>query len=252
MQGNNSYPGQTSINQGVLVAANNNALGTTAAGTPVASGATLGLQGGITISGEALTLDGTGAAGQPGALVNLSGNNTIAASSPITAATVSLGQIGIGAAVAGDKLTIDSDIDLQLSRIVVAGAGDVAVNGAIKSTNTGIDPTQRDYVFGSALAGLPGLNPLAYWELNESSGTTAVDSSANANNGTFTGAATRSVGRTGKPGDAALDVRPAVRSPCPRAATSSRPSAPTTRPRWPSGATLIPCRICGRTPRSKR
>jgi len=51
------------------------ALGSTANGVTVASGGALELQGGVTISGEALSLNGTGVGGA-GALRNISGNNT--------------------------------------------------------------------------------------------------------------------------------------------------------------------------------
>jgi hypothetical protein len=55
---------------------NANGLGSTAAGTTVSSGATLQLQGGISVGAEALTISGTGATGQNGALVNVSGTNS--------------------------------------------------------------------------------------------------------------------------------------------------------------------------------
>nr|HPM81869.1 autotransporter-associated beta strand repeat-containing protein [Candidatus Anammoximicrobium sp.] len=131
LAGDNTYSGPTTINAGTLVAATDTALGGTAGGTAVRDGGTLALPGGVTISGEALTLNGTGAPGQPGALVNLSGVNTIAASSPITAQNVIGGQAGIGS-VAG-TLTIDAPVDLQYSKLTVTGAGDTVINGDISS-----------------------------------------------------------------------------------------------------------------------
>ena len=75
LSGANTYTGTTTISAGVLNIQQATALGTTAAGTTVASGAALQLQGGITVGAEALTLNGTGVAND-GALRNLSGTNT--------------------------------------------------------------------------------------------------------------------------------------------------------------------------------
>ena len=61
LSGANTYTGLTTISAGRLRAANDTALGTTASGTTVASGAQLELYHatGITIGAEALTLNGT-------------------------------------------------------------------------------------------------------------------------------------------------------------------------------------------------
>ena len=60
LSGDNTYTGATTVSFGTLVAASNNALGSPAGGTTVASGATLGLQGGITVTNEAITITGSG------------------------------------------------------------------------------------------------------------------------------------------------------------------------------------------------
>ena len=75
LNGANSYSGATNVSAGVLNIQNANALGSTAAGTTVAGGAALQIQGGISTPAEALTLNGTGVAND-GALRNVSGNNT--------------------------------------------------------------------------------------------------------------------------------------------------------------------------------
>ena len=54
--GNSSYAGITTIQQGMLVAASANALGNTSGNTVIASGATLGLSGGITLAAEPITV----------------------------------------------------------------------------------------------------------------------------------------------------------------------------------------------------
>jgi len=87
LTGANAYTGATTVSAGVLNIQNATALGTIASGTTVSSGATLQLQGGITIGAEALTISGAGASGQNGALVNVSGTNNYAGLLTLGAAT---------------------------------------------------------------------------------------------------------------------------------------------------------------------
>jgi hypothetical protein len=77
----NSYSGATTVSSGQLTLAYSSAIPTTSTLT-MATGATLGLQGGITF-GRTLTFTGSGAGGV-GSLLNVSGNNTW--SSPLTLA----------------------------------------------------------------------------------------------------------------------------------------------------------------------
>ena len=214
LAGNNSFQGQTSVDQGTLVAGSNTALGAASAGTSVAAGATLGLQdisGPVTISGEAITLDGTGAAGHLGALVNLRGNNTIAADSSVVAAGDSLGEIRVasvddpGTAFV-DTLAIDADVDLRMSKLSVDGDGNTVIHGAIGGFGTAAYPSHADLILGSDVFGLSSLDPLAFWQFNEGSGASAADSSGNVNTGSLTGAAGFGAGRTATAGDFSLDV----------------------------------------------
>ena len=78
LQGNNSYPGQTYINQGTLAAASPTALGGTAQGTLVAPGATLGLQDNITLAAGELVTAGDLASATAATISNLSGDNHVA------------------------------------------------------------------------------------------------------------------------------------------------------------------------------
>jgi autotransporter-associated beta strand protein len=74
----NTYDGPTVVNQGVLNIRDPQALGNGTPdvnGTTVLDGATLQVQGGITVSNETLTLNGLGFFGQ-GALANAAGDNT--------------------------------------------------------------------------------------------------------------------------------------------------------------------------------
>jgi autotransporter-associated beta strand protein len=73
----NTYTGTTTISAGALNIQNGSALGGTGAGTIVSAGAALQLQGGITVTGEPLTLSGSGVA-STGVLRNISGTNTYA------------------------------------------------------------------------------------------------------------------------------------------------------------------------------
>ncbi len=91
LSGANTYSGATSVTAGTLVATNATALGSTAGGTSVTSGATLEING-VTIAGaEAITINGagvgsagaltgTGTAGYAG-LVTLGSSSTIGSNS---------------------------------------------------------------------------------------------------------------------------------------------------------------------------
>jgi autotransporter-associated beta strand protein len=88
LSGSNTYSGATTVNAGVIIVNNASALGTTAAGTTVAAGAALDLNGVNYSAAEALSLNGTGPGGT-GALQN-------------TSSTAALfgGQLSLGSAAA--------------------------------------------------------------------------------------------------------------------------------------------------------
>jgi autotransporter-associated beta strand protein len=132
LSGNNTYLGLTTVSQGTLIAASPTALGTTTNGTVVASGGTLGLQGGINYTAtEALTLNGAGAGGV-GAFDNISGDNSFAG--PISLATSST----IGSAA--NTLTLSANITngnpAASTNLTFTGAGNVSVNGSIQTSAT--------------------------------------------------------------------------------------------------------------------
>lgn len=135
LSGANTYSGATTINAGVLNVQNATALGTTAGSTTVNSGGALALGGGITITGEALSIAGNG--GGAGALRNASGNNTF--SGDITLAA----DAEIENAVAGTLLTIGNTsytnwINTTGSGYTVSfdGAGDIWLNSGITGSGT--------------------------------------------------------------------------------------------------------------------
>ncbi|HYD85192.1 MAG TPA: autotransporter-associated beta strand repeat-containing protein, partial [Opitutus sp.] len=87
LSGDNSYAAPTSINAGTLVLASNTALGASGIyGHTIASGATLALQGDVSVNQAGFNLSGSGVGGN-GAIRNLSGNNTLGGSLILGGAT---------------------------------------------------------------------------------------------------------------------------------------------------------------------
>ncbi len=133
----NSFTGATNINAGILNIQNNTALGTVAGGVTVADGATLQLQGTITVGAEALTLNGNGAAGQNGSLVNVANANTygglvtLGEDSTISSdgGTLSLTNAGTITG-SGFDLTLTGGGHGNLTSIIGTGAGTLTKSGA--------------------------------------------------------------------------------------------------------------------------
>lgn len=149
LSGDNSFTGTTQVSAGILNIQHANALGSTTAGTTVANGATLQLQGGITTAAEPLTL--TAGASGTAMLQNVSGNNTwngSITSNSNTTAFVSRVQSDAG------KLTLAGTVNLTGTRFqfVFQGNGDVLVTGQITgvgvvtsgATGTGIRTLSND------------------------------------------------------------------------------------------------------------
>lgn len=136
LSGANTYTGATTVQNGILEARNNTALGGTGAGTTVQSGGTLALSNNITINTETLSLNGIGEGGR-GALLNISGSNTY--NGPITlagatriaseAGTLTLGTSGTIAA-GGNALTF-----LTASGSTIQGNSVISGTGAILTKN---------------------------------------------------------------------------------------------------------------------
>ena len=99
----NSYTGMTTVAAGILNIQSDNALGSGAGGSVVSNNARLELQGGITVSGEALSLAGQGGATfYNGALNSKSGLNTWNGPINITASGTRIGaQAGASLHVSG-------------------------------------------------------------------------------------------------------------------------------------------------------
>lgn len=99
----NSYSGTTYINEGMIAISNESALGTAGAGTIVASGATLILNGSFTVANEALTLSGNGYGS--GALTNNHSQSVWGGSVTLAADTM------IGASGADRSLSLTGAVD---------------------------------------------------------------------------------------------------------------------------------------------
>ncbi len=115
------------------------------AGTVVASGATLQLQGGITVSTEPLVINGAGFNGI-GALDSLSGNNTLGTTAPYNTA-VTLGSASSLGAEAGATLTM-------LSPLVDNGNGSTFASPEV----TKVGPGTLDYQVANTYTGLTQVN----------------------------------------------------------------------------------------------
>lgn len=140
LTGANTYTGTTTISAGVLNIQNATALGTTAAGTSVTSGAALQLEGGISVGAEALTLNGTGISNN-GALRNISGNNSWAGAVTLGSATrinSDLGTLTVSGNIGGaQNLTVGGDGNTTLSGVLGTGAGTLTKDGAGTLTLSG-------------------------------------------------------------------------------------------------------------------
>ncbi|MFM8014916.1 MAG: autotransporter-associated beta strand repeat-containing protein, partial [Actinomycetota bacterium] len=141
LSGANTYDGATTVNAGILVASNNNSLGSSSGGVTVASGATLQVQGGVTIE-DWPTISGTGASGV-GALRNFSDTNTFTrtialdATSTITSTAGTLQLTGSAISATSANLTFDGAGDTSVSSILASGIGNLTKSGAGSLTLSG-------------------------------------------------------------------------------------------------------------------
>jgi autotransporter-associated beta strand protein len=119
LTGANSYSGTTAVSAGILAVGHATGLGTDAAGTTVADGAELRVQGGITVATEAVTLNGTGFSGN-GALRNFSGDNALGGA-------VTLASDAKIVATAG-KLTLTGGVTSADKNLTIGGSGDVTID----------------------------------------------------------------------------------------------------------------------------
>jgi autotransporter-associated beta strand protein len=125
LTGANTYSGLTTVSGGILLIQNSAALGTTAGGTTVSSGATLELQSGIFVGAEPLTLSGAGVSNF-GALRNLSGNNSFAGAITLASASTIYSDAG--------TLTLTGGIVNGGFATTFGGAGNISESNVISGT----------------------------------------------------------------------------------------------------------------------
>jgi fibronectin-binding autotransporter adhesin len=132
VSGDNSFPGATAINAGVLRITHANALGTIDGNTTVATAGLLELAGGIS-SAEPLILQGVNAAADADRIVNVSGNNTLSGNF-----SINTGGGSYGFRSDADKLIISGNIVKGTASsgrtFFLRGAGDGEVSGVISGT----------------------------------------------------------------------------------------------------------------------
>ena len=107
--------GNLNIANGIVSAQSNGALGSGSEGTIIANGATLQLQGGVSL-GEAIAVSGTGAAGTFGAIENIPGGSS---SNTLSTAITLLGDTTI--ATDAGQLTISGVISGNAAALTVTG-----------------------------------------------------------------------------------------------------------------------------------
>ena len=128
LSGNNTFVGALTVNAGTLQVGHVSALGTTAAGTTVATGATLDLNG-VAVGAEAIALSGR-LANTSATAASLSGAVTLGGAAQLGSTAGTLTLTG-GLATGSNDLTVDGAGDVVFSGFAgLTGAGLVTKNGA--------------------------------------------------------------------------------------------------------------------------
>jgi autotransporter-associated beta strand protein len=129
LSGANAFTGAVDIQNGKIVVTHGSALGSSTAGTTVASGATLALAGGVIISGaETVRIAGNGETGTSGAL-DVEDSSAVSFTAPLI--MDSAARIGSGAGTG--TLTLGTQLDTTAGGFTLnfAGSGATIMNGNI-------------------------------------------------------------------------------------------------------------------------
>jgi autotransporter-associated beta strand protein len=126
LTGANTYTGATQINTGVLNIQHATALGTSAAGTTVATGARLQIQGGITVTGESLSFSNDGSGNS--SIANVSGNNVWTGDVTVTG---TLPRVDLAA---NSSLNFSGAVNLGSSDLAFQNDGNSTVSGVVSGT----------------------------------------------------------------------------------------------------------------------
>ena len=128
----NAYTGPTTINAGTLVAATSGALG--APGGVINNAATLGLAGGVTLAN--CTINMLAGSTTPNAkILSLAAGNVLAATVVLNGDPVNPTPLTLESQAG--TLTVNCDINLNLSPLVADGAGNVTINGRVLGYTAG-------------------------------------------------------------------------------------------------------------------
>jgi len=171
LSGDSSYTGITTISGGTLIAASDVALGTATFGNTIANGATLGLEGGITLTETNFNVQGTGDGGA-GAIRNLSGDNTLAATLNLDGATTMSSSSGT---LTTGTISVSSDL-------TVAGSGNVTIDGQMYGSSGVTKNGAGTLTFAggtnsNSYSGATNVNE-GTLVLSKTAGTTAISSSS--------------------------------------------------------------------------
>ena len=177
-----TYTGLTFIDGGTLIAASNTSLGASTFGNEIATGATLALQGNITLTEGSFSLQGTGDGGT-GALRNISGNNTLTAQlnfGGATTLTSDAGSLTLGTLSVGSDLTFTGAGGFVID-------GQMFGSGGLTKSGTGT-LTLAGGTAGNSYSGATHLNDGTLL-LNKTAGTNAIGNSTALTIGDGVGAA---------------------------------------------------------------
>ena len=161
LSGNDTYSGTTAISVGTLVLGNVNALGSTAAGTTITSGATLDL-GGQAVGSEALTISGSGVAGS-GALINSSASAASLAGTVTGGAAFTVGGSG--------DITLSGSVNsLPAFVLTKVGNNTLTLSGNTDNSNLGATVNGGTLVLAKTSSGSPAVHAIGQATLTVSGG----------------------------------------------------------------------------------
>ncbi|WP_254508744.1 autotransporter-associated beta strand repeat-containing protein [Anatilimnocola floriformis] len=125
LSGTNTFSGLTDVQAGTLQISNASALGTTAGATQVASNAQLQLNA-VTVTGETITINGTGGTNSQGALHGFAGSSTWA------------GPVIVGNAATNNRVGAANTATLTLSGAISGGQAGAMGGLTVRSDTTGV------------------------------------------------------------------------------------------------------------------